>query len=213
MFTGIVEGQGEIKDIIRGNRGLVASISSPFDMSSDKAGDSIAVNGICLTAKTIEEKTFKADVSEETLSRTNFGDLKRGGKVNIERALKVGDRFGGHIVSGHIDGIGTVRAKEYRSGSIYMEISADDDIMMHIVEKGSVAIDGVSLTVNDLKTGSFSLNIVPHTLEVTTLGVLERGASVNIETDIIGKYVEKLLGRSQNESGVDMELLTKCGFI
>ena len=213
MFTGIIEGKGEISDISSGDKGFLISISSDFNMSADKIGDSVAVNGICLTASSIHDNNFTAHVSEETLSRTSLAHLKKGDEVNLERALKVGDRFGGHIVSGHIDGTGSLITKEQRGNSIYMEVGAGKEIMRYIIEKGSVAIDGISLTVNKVMSESFSLNIVPHTLEVTTLDTRRSGDTVNIETDIIGKYIEKLSGKNEHNSKVDMDLLAKCGFV
>ena len=212
MFTGIVEGKGEIREISRRGRGFVLSVSAPFDLSGDKIGDSIAVNGICLTATDIKGKVFYADVSEETLSRTGLAQISRGSDVNLERALKVGDRFGGHIVTGHIDGTGRIIKKEKRGESTYLLISAKEDILRLIVEKGSVAIDGISLTVNSVEKDNFSLNIIPHTLEVTTLGNIHAGDEVNIETDIIGKYIEKLT-KGNKRGSVDMNLLSECGFL
>ncbi|MDH3974774.1 MAG: riboflavin synthase [Deltaproteobacteria bacterium] len=212
MFTGIVEGKGEIKEIRRAEKGFILSVMAPFDLSNDKIGDSIAVNGICLTATKIKSGIFCANVSEETLSRTSLAGLAASSTVNLERALKAGDRFGGHIVTGHIDGTGRVIKKEARGESVYLEISAGEDIVRLIVEKGSVAIDGISLTVNSVQKNSFSLNIIPHTLEITTLGAIKRGDEVNIETDIIGKYVEKLTTGNKG-GGIHMNLLEDCGFV
>ena len=212
MFTGIVEGKGELKEIKRAEKGYVLSVLAPFDLSKDKIGDSIAVNGICLTATAIKSNLFSADVSEETLSRTSLAHLKAGSPVNLERALRAGDRFGGHIVTGHIDGTGKIIKKEARRESIYLEISVNEDILRLIVEKGSVAVDGISLTVNGVQSHSFSLNIIPHTLEITTLGLINSGDEVNIETDIIGKYVEKLT-TGKKRGNIDMGLLEDCGFV
>lgn len=212
MFTGIVEGKGEIKEIMKGRKSFVLSVLAPFDLSEDKIGDSIAVNGICLTATNIKGNLFCADVSQETLSRTSLSGLGTGSAVNLERALKAGGRFGGHIVTGHIDGTGRLIKKETRGESVYLEISAKEDILRLIVEKGSVAIDGISLTVNSVQKNSFSLNIIPHTLEITTLGNIRTGDEVNIETDIIGKYVEKLT-TGKTKEGVNMNLLEDCGFV
>jgi len=212
MFTGIIEGKGEIKDLKRVSGGMTITITSPFDLSEEKKGDSIAVNGICLTATAFNGNSFSADLSKETLSRTNLGKLSCRSAVNIERALKAGGRLGGHIVSGHIDGKGLVKKREQRGHSIYFEISAPDDIMRLVVEKGSIAVDGISLTVNKVGSDYFSLNIIPHTLELTTLSDRYPGDSVNIETDIIGKYVEKLMTGRSSSRGVDMNLLRECGF-
>lgn len=212
MFTGIVEGKGEIKELKRRGKGFVLSILAPFDLSNDKIGDSISVNGICLTATEINGNLFSADLSQETLSRTGLARASSGSPVNLERAMKVGDRFGGHIVTGHIDGTGKVIVKEARGESIYLEISAPGDILRLIVEKGSIAVDGISLTVNSVQHSSFSLNIIPHTLEITTLAFVKTGDEVNLETDIIGKYVEKLT-TGKTKGAVDMSLLEDCGFV
>ncbi|MBE9535812.1 MAG: riboflavin synthase [Proteobacteria bacterium] len=213
MFTGIVEGCGKVEDIRTSPKGAQISISTPFDLSNDKVGDSIAVNGICLTATDMSEGRFVAHVSGETLSTTNIGLLTSGEPVNLERAMKAGERFGGHIVTGHIDGTGKVKKREQRGDSIYFEITAAEDIIGLIVNKGSVAIDGISLTVNSVTDSFFTLNIIPHTLELTTLQDRRTGDSVNIETDIIGKYVERLMSRKAPGKGVDMNMLSECGFI
>lgn len=213
MFTGIVEGRGKVEDIRTSPKGAQISISTPFDLSDDKVGDSIAVNGICLTATSMSEGHFLADVSGETLSTTNIGKLTSGDAVNLERAMKAGDRFGGHIVTGHIDGTGKVKKREKRGDSIYFEITTAEEIIRLIVGKGSVAIDGISLTVNSVTDVFFTLNIIPHTLDVTTLQNRRQGDSVNIETDIIGKYVERLMSRKTSGKGVDMNMLSECGFI
>ncbi|MBE9503844.1 MAG: riboflavin synthase [Proteobacteria bacterium] len=211
MFTGIVEGKGKVKSLGNGSSGFTVTIEAPFDLSSDKVGDSISVNGICLTATKIEKTTFSADVSKETLSRTNLGKLKSGSEVNLERALKLGDRLGGHLVTGHIDGPGTVKKIEKRGESLYIEIALEEKELKYIVKKGSVTVDGISLTVNSVGNDFFTLNIIPHTLELTTLGEIKPGSQVNIETDIIGKYVEKLIP-GENAEKVTMDLLQKSGF-
>ena len=212
MFTGIVEDKGAIRAINRNGKGLRLTVSAPFDLSDDKIGDSIAVNGICLTATEINGNNFTADVSAETSSRTNLAELVVGTPVNLERALKIGDRFGGHIVTGHIDGVARLLKIETRGESVYMEVGADDKLLRQIVEKGSVAIDGISLTVNSVKDDLFSLNIIPLTLKKTTLGLKKVGDKLNIETDIIGKYVEKLIAKNGGGSNIDMHLLRDCGF-
>lgn len=211
MFTGIVEGKGKVKNLGNGSSGFTVTIEAPFDLSSDKVGDSISVNGICLTATKIEKTTFSADVSKETLSRTNLGKLKSGSEVNLERALKLGDRLGGHLVTGHIDGPGTVKKMEKRGESLYIEIAVEEKELKYIVQKGSITVDGVSLTINSVGNDFFTLNIIPHTLELTTLGEIKPGSHVNIETDIIGKYVESLTPGNASER-VNMDLLQKCGF-
>lgn len=211
MFTGIVEGKGNVTALRNGNQGFTVTIETPLDLGSDKVGDSIAVNGICLTATGMTRTAFTADVSEETLSRTNLGRLKKCSDVNLERALRLGDRLGGHLVTGHIDGLGVVGRMEKRGGSLYIEIRVEKKELKYIVEKGSITVDGVSLTVNSVGNDFFSLNIIPHTLELTTLGALRQGGHVNIETDIIGKYVERLTS-SVDREGVNMDLLQRFGF-
>jgi riboflavin synthase len=212
MFTGIVENKGLIKAINTVGSGLVLTVSTSFDLSNDKVGDSIAVNGICLTATGIIGNDFTADVSAETASRTNLAELSTGASINIERALKVGDRFGGHIVTGHIDGVARLLKMETRGESYYMEIGAEPKLIKYIVEKGSIAIDGISLTVNSVGKDYFSLNIIPLTLKKTTLGLKKVGDKLNIETDIIGKYVEKLVANNDDSTNIDMNLLRDCGF-
>jgi len=213
MFTGIVEGRGKVEDMRTSRKGAQITISTPFALIDDNVGDSIAVNGICLTATDIRADRFVADVSGETLSSTNIGLLSSGETVNLERAMKAGDRFGGHIVTGHIDGTGKVKKREQRGDSVYFEITATEEIIGLIVNKGSVAIDGISLTVNSVTDSFFTLNIIPHTLEVTTLKGRRPGDSVNVETDIIGKYVERLMSRKAPGKGLDMKMLSECGFI
>ena len=212
MFTGIVENTGLIKAINTARSGLVLTVSTPLDLSNDKVGDSIAVNGICLTATAITGSDFTADVSAETVSRTNLAELSPGASINIERALKVGDRFGGHIVTGHIDGVARLIKMEPRGESIYIEVGAEPKLIKYIVEKGSIAIDGISLTVNSVGKDYFSLNIIPLTLKKTTLGLKKVGHKLNIETDIIGKYVEKLVANKGGSTNINMNLLRDCGF-
>ena len=212
MFTGIVENTGLIKAINTAGSGLVLTVSTPLDLSNDKVGDSIAVNGICLTATGIKGSDFTADVSAETVSRTNLAELSPGVPINIERALKVGDRFGGHIVTGHIDGVARLLKMEPRGESIYIEVGAEPKLIKYIVEKGSIAIDGISLTVNSVGNDYFSLNIIPLTLKKTTLGLKKVGDKLNLETDIIGKYVEKLVANKGDSTNIDMNLLRDCGF-
>ncbi len=212
MFTGIVEGKGIVKNLLPRNKGREITVEVPFDLSTDHVGDSIAINGACLTVTGIKGNRFRADVSEESLSRTTLGALKKGEPVNLERALKLGDRMGGHLVTGHIDGIGTLAKKEPAGESIRLEIEAEKTLLRYAVEKGSVTVNGVSLTINEVGERSFSLNIIPHTLEVTTLGAIKRGDKINLEMDIIGKYVERLMGGTQGIKGVDMTLLKEYGF-
>ncbi|MDO9043108.1 MAG: riboflavin synthase [Desulfocapsaceae bacterium] len=200
MFTGIVAGTG----ILRGRRGagggLAFDLEAGFDLADPEEGESIAINGICLTAYTIASRRFTVDVSPETLTRTTLGDLGVGALVNMERALRLSDRLGGHIVSGHVDCVATVRERRPTGAFTLFTFSLPEQWSRYVIEKGSVTIDGVSLTVNSCRAGRFEVSIIPHTLQVTTLGRLKIGDRVNIEVDIIGKYVEKLLVGQPSES-------------
>ena len=194
MFTGIIEEKGKIKAIKRGTASSVLKIEGSIIFSDLKIGDSVAVNGVCLTATKIEGGTFEADVMHETLNRTGLGSLRPGSSVNLERAMAANGRFGGHIVSGHIDGQGTVRDIKRDDNAIWYYIEAPAEIMRYIVEKGSIAIDGISLTVAKVTETTFAVSIIPHTAAETTLSERKMGDKVNLENDIIGKYVEKLAG-------------------
>ena len=176
-------------------------------------GDSIAVNGVCLTVTDFDAASFQADVMNETLSRSSLGSLRSGSPVNLERAMAAGGRFGGHIVSGHIDGTGTISDIKNDGIAVWYTVSAKPEIMRYIVEKGSVAIDGISLTVAKVAADSFSVSIIPHTASQTVLGTKKVGDIVNLENDIIAKYVEKLMKPDSQAGGVSMELLAKNGFI
>jgi len=193
MFTGIVAGIG----ILRGKRGvsggLAFDLEAGFDLAGPEEGESIAINGVCLTAYAMASRRFTVDVSPETLTRTTLGDLGVGAPVNMERALRLSDRLGGHIVSGHVDCVATVRERRPTGAFTLFTFSLPEQWNRYVIEKGSVTIDGVSLTVNSCRAGQFEVSIIPHTLQVTTLGRLKIGSRVNIEVDIIGKYVEKLL--------------------
>ena len=193
MFTGIVAGTG----ILRGKRGagggLAFDLEAGFDLADPEEGESIAINGVCLTAYTIKGRRFTVDVSPESLTRTTLGDLAAGSPVNMERALRLSDRLGGHIVSGHVDCVATVRERRPTGVFTLFSFSLPEQWNRYVIDKGSVTIDGVSLTVNSCSVGRFEVSIIPHTLQVTTLGRLKIGSRVNIEVDIIGKYVEKLL--------------------
>ncbi len=194
MFTGIVEDIGTVEAVTRRSKESVITVRvSKIDPRELAAGESISVSGVCLTVTSLEGDTFTVDASRETLSRTTLGKLRAGGAVNLERSLRAGGRMGGHIVSGHVDGVGKVKSKKKRGASVEFRFTAPGDIMKYIVEKGSVAIDGVSLTVNSVGDGEFGVNIIPFTLAETTFGSLRTGRPVNIECDIIGKYVEKLM--------------------
>jgi riboflavin synthase len=192
MFTGLVEGTGVVRDL-RGEGGprrIVIEAGPWCDGLRD--GESIAVNGVCLTAVSVRGKVFEADLSPETLERTTLGRLRRGALVNLERALPVGGRLGGHLVQGHVDGVGRVLARWSEGDAVWMEVAAPPGVARYLVEKGSVAVDGVSLTVARVGPGRFTVCLIPHTCASTTLGNLEAGGEVNVEADVVAKYVERV---------------------
>lgn len=214
MFTGIIEEVGTVKAVQHSGSNSFIRIEAKKVLEDVHLGDSIAVNGVCLTVTHFDSTTFQADVMNETLSRSSLGSLRNGSPVNLERAMAAGGRFGGHIVSGHIDGTGTVSDIRNDGIAVWYTISANADILRYIVEKGSIAIDGISLTVAKVTDDSFSVSIIPHTASVTILGTKKAGDIVNLENDIIGKYVEKLMKPAQaQKSGLTMETLAKNGFI
>ena len=220
MFTGIIEDIGDIKSIKHEGDSAVLVIHSSKIMDDVKLGDSIAVNGVCLTARSISGNEFTADVMAETLRRSSLGALKPGSKVNLERAMQLGGRFGGHIVSGHIDGTGTIVSMKREANAVWVEISADSKILKLIIEKGSIAIDGISLTVAYVDDKVFKVSVIPHTASETTLLMKKVGDIVNLENDTIGKYVEKLLqpfneqsSRENDKKSVSLETLIESGFM
>jgi riboflavin synthase len=210
MFTGIVEGLGKVSRLTTKGADAVLEITGGITLNDVAIGDSIAVNGACLTVTGKTANTFNADVSAETLSRTTLKNLKSGDKVNLEKSLRVGSFVGGHFVLGHVDKVCTILSRTQKSGSIIFAVEIDDSLSPCIVEKGSVAIDGISLTVNKLEKGRFYVNMIPHTADNTTLMQKKEGDLVNIETDILGKYVGKLL---QTPQGIDKDFLARHGFI
>jgi riboflavin synthase len=198
MFTGIIQSKGSIKEIFSSSDGARLKINTnALDLSDTNVGDSIAVDGVCLTVTELTESSFTADVSNETLTCTTFSALKQGKNVNLERSLRVNQGIDGHLVSGHVDGIGAVNSIEKDGDSVRIKIEVQGDIIKYIAKKGSICINGVSLTVNSVENNFFDVNIVPHTLSATTLGDLSLKSNVNIEIDQIARYVERLL--SQNE--------------
>ena len=213
MFTGIVEETGTIKKIEKGTSAGRLTIEADKVLQGSKIGDSIAVNGVCLTITGMSGHLFTADVMAETIRRSNLGTLSSGSKVNLERAMAADGRFGGHIVSGHIDGTGTIVSKIEEENAVWVQISTSSAILRLIVEKGSIAIDGISLTVAKVSESDFSVSIIPHTAKETTLLNKKSGDIVNLENDIIGKYVERLINfkaADENEhrsSGLTMEML------
>ena len=198
MFTGIIQSKGSIKEIFSSSDGARLKINThALDLSDTNVGDSIAVDGVCLTVTELTESSFTADVSNETLTCTTFSALKQGKNVNLERSLRVNQGIDGHLVSGHVDGIGAVISIEKDGDSVRIKIEVQGDIIKYIAKKGSICINGVSLTVNSVENNFFDVNIVPHTLSATTLGDLSLQSNVNIEIDQIARYVERLF--SQNE--------------
>lgn len=216
MFTGIVEEIGYIEKIEKGSHSAKLTISAEKILQGISLGDSIAVNGICLTACHITKQNFTADVMAETMHRSNLGQLKKGSAVNLERAMSATARFGGHIVSGHVDGTGKISHLKKDDIAVWVTIETNQKILKYIVEKGSIAIDGISLTVAYVDENCFKVSIIPHTAEKTILLQKKVGDTVNLECDIIGKYVEKLLFYNQQQKteqkGITMEFLKENGF-
>lgn len=217
MFTGIVEETGKVASVKKGVNSAVLTISAKNVLEGTKIGDSIAVNGVCLTVTALSSDSFSADVMHETLDRSSLKSAKAGSPVNLERAMAADGRFGGHIVSGHIDGTGIITDIRRDDNAIWYTVSAGSNIMRYIVEKGSVAIDGISLTVAKTDRESFSVSVIPHTAKQTILGNRKCGDTVNLENDIIAKYVEKLMCAQsepqKNESRVSLDFLMRNGFM
>lgn len=216
MFTGLVEGTGTILRLERAARDMRLTIKASLEQPELKIGESIAVDGVCLTVVGSREGAFTVDVSQETLSRSTLGRRQQGDEVNIERALRLGDRMGGHLVNGHVDCTGRVAARRRQGESFVFQFEVPAEVSRYLIEKGSVAVNGVSLTVNRCEGRRFEVNIVPHTARATTMAKLQVGDVVNVEVDIIGKYVEKLLlqrSGSQSGGGVDREFLARHGFL
>ena len=209
MFTGIVEEIGKVKAIKTGAKSTALSIGGNLIFSDLKLGDSIAVNGICLTVTSINERIFTADVMNETLSRSSIGELKTGSNVNLERAMSADGRFGGHIVSGHIDGTGKISAIKKDDIAIWYTVKTDSKIMRYIIEKGSITIDGISLTVAKVERDNFSVSIIPHTAEETVLSEKKIGSIVNLENDVVGKYIEKFM---TTPKGITKDFLLENSF-
>lgn len=217
MFTGIIQSVGEIATIeAKGDDARVRVLTNKLDLADVQLGDSIAVNGVCLTAVELPGDGFWADVSGETLSCTTFKTLTVGTKTNLEKALTPTTRLGGHLVSGHVDGIGKVVERFNDGRSVRFHIQTPDEMAKYIAEKGSVCVDGISLTVNAVKGAVFELNIVPHTLQETTMGQFKVGTEVNLEVDIIARYLERLIlgdkAADIKTSGISMDMLNEHGF-
>lgn len=218
MFTGIIEEVGRIRHVISGGNSGEIGIGAVKVLEGTKIGDSIAVNGVCLTVTSLQTDGFTADVMPETLRRSNLGDLRIGDSVDLERAMAADGRFGGHIVSGHIDGVGTVLKNVKEGNAVWVQIQAPVEIMELLVEKGSIAIDGISLTVAKVGQRDFQVSVIPHTGEETILLGKKPGDKVNLENDIIGKYVKRLLSGGSISAGGDgkkeitMDFLNANGF-
>ena len=217
MFTGIIEELGTVKAVKKGAKSAELSIEGRKIFDDIHLGDSVAVNGVCLTVTEYSGNIFKADVMNETLMRSSLGSLKTGSKVNLERAMAANGRFGGHIVSGHIDGTGIISDLTKDDIAVWVTIKTTPEILRLIVEKGSIAIDGISLTVARVSETDFAVSIIPHTGANTTLLMKNKGDVVNLENDITGKYIEKLLGltkeqETKSESKITRKFLTKYGF-
>jgi riboflavin synthase len=220
MFTGLIEGTGTLQRMERHGVDARMVIRPDFRMEIFLLGESIAVDGACLTIVAFEQDAFTADVSAETLGRTTLGRKAPGSTLNLERALRLGDRLGGHLVTGHIDGIAVLKERKSEGRSLRLFFDAAREIMRYVIEKGSVAVNGISLTVNGVSSVGFDVNVVPHTASMTTVGGLKIGSKVNIETDLIGKYVEKLARpwESAFEKGgvkenIDFDFLKQHGFV
>lgn len=233
MFTGIVEEVGTIRSIRKGAHSCILTVGASLVLDDVHVGDSIATNGVCLTVTSFDAGSFSADVMHETLNRSSLGALKVGSKVNLERAMAANGRFGGHIVSGHIDGVGTIQKLRADDNAVWYTVGADRSLLRHVIEKGSITIDGISLTVAGVTDTSFSVSVIPHTRAVTSLSGKGVGDVVNLETDVIGKYVERLLSvgaidgsgglfggpvepstsqQGTSPSGLTREFLIKYGF-
>lgn len=219
MFTGIIEGLGTIASLRAQNQGLRLAVTAGFDLTGTRIGDSMAVNGACLTAVAIAGRRFEADVSPESLLRTTLGRLKTGDPVNLERALRLSGRIDGHLVSGHIDGTGTIAFRRHAGQALILGFTVAPELARYMIQKGSVAVDGVSLTLNAAEPGHFEVSLIPHTAGQTTLGVKGVGEAVNIETDMIAKYVERLMRPPStpeakiNSRPLDLRFLAESGFL
>lgn len=221
MFTGIIESFGTVKRIESNGEGKILHIGCDLDLSQSKIGDSIAVNGACLTAVGLGRNDFKVDMAPETVARTTFKQMTPGKRVNIERALRLSDRIDGHLVSGHIDGTGVISSVKRDSNAVIISVSVDKALAADMIEKGSVAIDGISLTINQCSDELFTVSVIPHTADITTIGLKQVGDRVNIETDMLGKYVRKILTggavkkdvENRKTSDISMALLARNGFL
>jgi len=218
MFTGIIEGMGTINGVRPSGESRRMAITAEMPLAGTNIGDSIAVSGACLTVVALSGKRFEVDVSAETLARTTFGTLRSGERVNLERALRLSDRIDGHLVSGHIDGVGTIKDRQTKGNVTLITISVSPALSRYTIEKGSVAVDGISLTINRCAEGLFDVTVIPHTALMTTIRIKKTGAKVNIETDMIGKYVERFVVGSEAEKSdrshsLNYHSLSKAGYM
>ncbi|WP_195267845.1 riboflavin synthase [Eubacterium sp. 1001713B170207_170306_E7] len=212
MFTGIIEEMGTIQSIRRGAASSVMTLEAGIVLEDTQEGDSIAVNGVCLTITDFSSSDFTVDIMHETLTRSSLSTLRPGDVVNLERAMAANGRFGGHIVSGHIDGTGKITDVKKDDNAVWYTIQTSSGLSRYIVEKGSIAVDGISLTVASVKGNLFSVSVIPHTVKKTILSQKGVGACVNLENDCIGKYVEKLFGTAPHQSGITKDFIKKFGY-
>ncbi len=221
MFTGIIEGLGTVQAVKPAGGGRRLTVLSDFALTGARIGDSVAVNGACLTPVSLDAHQFTVDVSPETVRRTTFTGVRAGQRVNLERALRLSDRLDGHLVSGHVDGTGRIRERRTESNALWITVEVPAALGRYLIPKGSVAVDGVSLTVNQCAMDRFEVSVIPHTAGMTTVGFKAVGEPVNIETDLIGKYVERFLAVPRPEGaadpqpagGLDRDLLARFGFL
>ncbi len=217
MFTGIIEEMGVVKAAGKTRQGGGVTILAQTVLDGLKPGDSLTVNGVCLTVVGCDGTEIQADISPETLKVTTLGTLKAGDPVNLERAMRLGDRLGGHLVTGHVDGIGTIRSRVQDGDAIQFTVEASGALLRYCVPKGSIAVDGISLTVNEVTDRGFRVTVIPHTAKATTLGIKQAGDPVNLETDLIGKYVERLFPGfqtgSRSDIKIDRDYLQKRGLV
>lgn len=218
MFTGIIESVGTVQNLQNIGGDVRLTIQTALDMSDVHLGDSIATNGICLTVIEFGENWYTADVSRESLNRTTLNSWQLGQRVNVEKAMLPTTRFGGHIVSGHVDGLGEITLVRQDARSIYYEITAPVELAKYLAEKGSITVDGISLTINHLRGNILSLNLIPHTAERTNIGTWKTGVKVNLEVDVLARYIERLMlgdkaAQQQPQSNISMDFLEKNGFL
>ena len=212
MFTGIIEEIGKIQGIRKGKNSAEVVVHADTVLDDIHLGESIAVNGVCLTVTSFSQSSFTADVMHETLNRSSLGSLRTGSPVNLERAMMAGGRFGGHFVSGHVDGTGVILRKRKFANAVYVDIGISQELSKFCMMKGSVAIDGISLTIFDIKPTQLTVSLIPHTFDQTILGIKKEHDIVNIENDLLGKYVINHLERKEEKSGITLDFLKENGF-